>query len=361
MKNINYALLVLFGIFFSSCSVEEMDTTSELAYIDLNANDVKDNTRTTSTSIKCLKKNLFDADGTNLGVLIFTVRDEDVKIRFKTEGDFKFTDVNLSLKRLNLNELDNFANETPVDADFNHKAVLQTKNYRYDFIVDKTQLGMYNRLAAHAILESDKGEVKDVWTEGWNSFILADFSYCGEWPNAEYISSTEDIQYFAPLTAGTSGDYPDTGTSSDTVSLTSENPVTEGYVDIPLHFSDIPEGYKSVTLSIDFKDLDLHTDVLTSGSNVVEFKETFILMDSGGKIIAELNENHESDGDFTWEYEIPDYVITEVDYNDPYEDGLTLYARIGASLNLTNGNGVTVKNTIESIENMTLSGDLVIK
>ena len=359
MKNLCYSLLLIVGTFFS-CSVEEIDNPGNfesLTHIDLNALDNSIQDRSASQGVRCFKKPLKQANGKRVGWLSFVVTDNDVIVTYRLSNEYSINETHLSLEAWTLDQIDQINTDTPQLKDFpyftDHGDGSDLQWNRYSYTIKKSTLGKFSRYAAFALVTDSKGQQKAIWAAAWESFMLADFSLCGTWPDEDVVRTVSDIDYYAPLSAETSGSYPTYGMHAETVTVTSENPLSEGYVDIELKFTDIPVGFTKSTLSIDFLDLDLHPDMIQSGENMVDFHETFTLYDQEMKQIITLNDSHEQDGDFTWTYDISDSLLSG--------DELTFYVRITASLMLMEGTGITASNTIEHMKNITLTGDVVIK
>ncbi len=163
----------------------------------------------------------------------------------------------------------------------------------------------------------------------------------------------ENMNFFIPLQESTSGTYPSAGSEEDIITLSPDNPVSEGYLDIELNFTDLPSNISEANLSMSFYDLDLMTDNIHAGGNEINFSETLTLMDQSGKILYELNGSGEEDGDFDWTVIIPNYAFTD--------KSLTLYLRLTAKCELVKGSGIQLINTYESIEDVNLCLSLIEK
>ncbi|NNK87125.1 MAG: hypothetical protein HKO90_02475 [Flavobacteriaceae bacterium] len=359
MKNLCYALLLIVGTFFS-CSVEEIDnskTNKSISSIDLNALDNAIQGRSTSYGVRCFNKPLIDVKGDRVGWLSFLVSDHEVSVTYRFSNEYSINETRLTIEAWSMQEVDYVNSDIPQPKDFpyatDHGEGADLKENLFTYTINKTTLGKYSRYAAFAEITDAKGQQKKIWAGAWASYMLADFSYCGTWPEEEVIRTVNDVEFFAPLSAETSGSYPYAGSHSETVTVTNDKPLSEGYVDIELKFTDLPLGFTKSTLSIDFLDLDLHPDIIQSGENMVDFHETFTLYDDKMKQIITLNDSYDRDGDFTWTYDLPNNLLMS--------DELTLYVRVTASLMLMEGSGITASNTIEHIKNITLSGDVIIK
>ncbi|MBT8253268.1 MAG: hypothetical protein KJO00_02685 [Bacteroidia bacterium] len=354
MKNLAYIFGILI-ISLYSCSVEEVDTDTNipLNVLDLNAADAQSQSRSVNTT-SCFRTPLVDKNEERFGWLIFTVLESELKVDYQLRTELSIVKTNLSIESWTMEEADDIDTEVPVVENFAHQTEHSETGNRFTYMIDKNDIWAYSRYASHIIVEDVKGQVIPMWAGKWSRFMFADFSYCGDWPDkSEICNSTDNIDFFAPLMPETSGPHPEFGTSSDTVTLNQNNPYSEGSVEIALNFTDLPEGFKDATISIDFEDLDLHTDTLHSGGNTVNFAETFTLKDEYGKIIIALDENHYQDGNFTFTHELSNYLFNDKD--------ITLYATITASLDLIEGNGITAKNTIEKMTNISICGIKTIK
>ena len=360
MKNLCYALLVIVGTFYS-CSVEEIDNSNpidSISHIDLNALDVKTQGRSASSNVvRCFKKQLKDSKNNRVGWLSFSVSDEAVTVNFKFSKEYSINETKLSIEAWSLEEADHINSDAISLDDFpystNHGEGDNVPGNSFSYTINKSTLGKFSRYAAFAMVTDSKGQQKKIWAGAWASYLLADFSYCGIWPDEDVVRTVNDVEFFAPLSAQTSGSFPEAGSYSETVTVSNDNPLSEGYVDIELKFTDIPVGFTKSSLSIDFIDLDLHPDMIQAGNSMVDFHETFTLYDDMMKQIITLNDSHEQDGDFTWTYSISDDLING--------DELTLYVRVTASLMHMEGNAVSASNTIEHMKNIQLIGDVVIK
>ncbi len=338
---------------FYSCSVEETDSLASYSVIDLNAADAKIQSRTTGTAPLCFRKQLKTDTDQRVGWLMFYVHEHEVQVDFRISTEYSFDKTNLSLQPIAQEEIDMLDAELPNTDQFEYQTNHGPNVNKYTYMISRNDVGQFCQMAGHALVTNSKGEPMDIWADKWNTFVLADFSNCGTWPDEPFLSTAPDVDFYAPLMAESSGEFPVFGNSSDTVSVDQDNPITEGYVDIPLVFSNIPVGLKNAVLKIEFTDLDLHTDIISSGGNIVEFKESLMLMDSDGKILYELNEQSEQDGDFTWTYNISDNYISTGE--------MQLTARVSASLALIQGNGISATNTMEYMKNISITGEVIIK
>ena len=352
MKTLRYALLLVIVSFFS-CSVEEVDQIeTTVSFIDLNAVDSKSRNSALYNASKCFREPFIDSKGNRLGWLKFYATDDDIKVLFELSSTYKFKETRLSLEAWSLEEANSINNQAPQPKDFpyvKHHEEAHTVT-KYIENVDKITLGKYSRYSAFAIVTDPKGSEYRIWAGAWASYLLADFGNCTSW---QTIRTTSDVDFFAPLTADSSGEFPTSGNHSDTVTLTPDNSFTEGYVDIELRFTDIPFGFKNATLSIDFIDLDLHHDIITAGGNMIDFHETFMLLDHEKKPLYLLDDSSEEDGNFKWTHDLPEHMN--------FGEEVVFYARVKSSLMLMEGNGITATNTVEHMKNIRLKGDVIIK
>jgi hypothetical protein len=100
---------------------------------------------------------------------------------------------------------------------------------------------------------------------------------------------------------------------------------------------------------MDFTDLDLQGDNISSGSNKATLFETFALMDKSGSVLAVLNRSYPDDDDFIWTYNLSDALF----------DGTTLNldTYFTAALNLTQGTSISVGNSPEKVANVRICGE----
>lgn len=160
----------------------------------------------------------------------------------------------------------------------------------------------------------------------------------------------DDMEFYNSFSIDSSGVYPSAGTSSDQVTVTSGNPVTAGTLEVEFAFTDIPDNFENITLSMDFIDLDLQGDYLSSGWKRLNLFETFKLYDAGDNLLDTLDDNDEEDDDFSYSISIADDLVSD--------NSLTLTGEIGATITLTRGSSLTVSNAEEGIENISLCGEI---
>ncbi len=170
---------------------------------------------------------------------------------------------------------------------------------------------------------------------------------CQEGENCLYL---DDAYFYIPLKTSTSGVYPTKGTTSDSVSLTRSAPTSSGYLDFEYSITGIPDNFSDGSLNMHFTDLDLTGDTITSGSNVVTLYETFSLMDSNGNVLTTLNSSSGYNDNFDWSFAIPNNLIVD--------NSLTLKARLTSATTLTSGSGLTLTNTQEGIQSISLCGNV---
>ncbi len=167
---------------------------------------------------------------------------------------------------------------------------------------------------------------------------------CGE----EVCNYTDDMNFYTALSATASGTYPTKGTTADQVTLSRSNPTSSGYLDLNLDFDYIDSELTDPSISINFSDLDLHGDTVTSGSNTATLFETFTLYDTSGNQLAYLDSSYGSDDNFTWS--------TPIDKDLIIDNTLHLRARMTATVTLTTGSSITLQNTIEGMSDISICG-----
>jgi len=161
--------------------------------------------------------------------------------------------------------------------------------------------------------------------------------------------TTSDYTYYTALSEDSSGTYPTAGTESDSVTITDDDPSSEGYLYINLDFDNIPSGIKNPIFSIEFVDLDLHGDSIRSGENRGTLTETFTLLDENNNVLATLDDSHPDDDNFIWETSISENLIQG--------NSLSLIAKFTANVTLTRGDELRVTNSSEGIKNISLCGE----
>lgn len=158
----------------------------------------------------------------------------------------------------------------------------------------------------------------------------------------------DDTYFYIPLKSSTSGTYPTKGTSADSVTLTRSAPTSSGYLDFEYTMTGLPDNFTDATISMNFTDLDLQGDTITSGSNVATLYETFTLMDANNNVLATLNSSSEYNDNFTWSIAIPDNLISD--------NSLSLKARFTSTTTLTQGTSMSLTNTQEGVQDISLCG-----
>ncbi len=160
----------------------------------------------------------------------------------------------------------------------------------------------------------------------------------------------EDMAFYNAFTPEASGTYPLAGISSDEVTVTDDDPVSTGTLEVAFEFTDIPADFTDPTLTMDFLDLDLQGDTLRSGWQRLTLFEAFRLYDDADTLLDTLDDNDNEDDDFAYSIAIADELI----------DGetLDLKGEIEATVTLTRGWSLRVSNAEEGIENIYLCGTI---
>jgi len=158
---------------------------------------------------------------------------------------------------------------------------------------------------------------------------------------------TGNLSYYIPLKQSTSGTYPTYGHSSDSVTLTKTSRSSNGYVIVPFTFNSVPLDLHNASLKMDFLDLDLHGDF----SSTLLLTEAFTLMDVNNNNLITLTGTYPEDDDFSWEYPIPSNLLARTT--------LTFKARLTGLVDLQGNNTITVTNSAEGINNISICGKSV--
>jgi cysteine-rich repeat protein len=162
-------------------------------------------------------------------------------------------------------------------------------------------------------------------------------------------ASPNEYEFYIPFKSSSSGDYPTKGKSSDTVTLSSSNPTSDGYLNLDIDFENLPTDLTNAKLYIQFTDLDLQGDEIRDGSKRGTLYETFKLWDESNNLLGELDETDPQDDNFTWNKSLPDSLFGS--------SNLTLKSKLTAELELTKNSPLSVTNSKESIKNIKICGD----
>jgi len=154
-----------------------------------------------------------------------------------------------------------------------------------------------------------------------------------------------NVSFYIPITPATSGNYPTAGDNSDSVTLTTKAPISEGYINVDMNFSGIPTSFTNVTLSMNFTDLDLKGDLGTG----YRLDEAFTLMDKDGNTLVSLGASNSKEDNFVWTYPLSDGLFTG-------NSAVLLKSRYNAKVTLLSGSSVTVTKTVDSTINIQLCG-----
>jgi hypothetical protein len=155
---------------------------------------------------------------------------------------------------------------------------------------------------------------------------------------------TGNLNYYIPLKQSTSGLYPTYGHSSDSVTLTKTSRSSNGYVIVPFTFNNMPLDLHNASLKMNFVDLDLHGDF----SSTLLLTEAFTLMDVNNNNLITLTGTYPEDDNFSWEYPIPSGLLGQT--------SLTFKARLTGLVDLQGNNTITVTNSSEQINNISVCG-----
>jgi cellulose synthase/poly-beta-1,6-N-acetylglucosamine synthase-like glycosyltransferase len=158
----------------------------------------------------------------------------------------------------------------------------------------------------------------------------------------------DDLNYYLALTPADSGTFPVKGSAADQVTVTKTAPTSTGYLDLNLNFDYLPDELTNPYISLNFSDLDLHGDTVSSGSNTATLFETFKLYDANNNQLASLDSSYGSDDNFSWSMPI--------DKNLIINNSLTLRARMTATVTLKSGTTITLVNTNEGISDISICG-----
>lgn len=222
-------------------------------------------------------------------------------------------------------------------------------------------IGKFTRTISIADLSDSERQVISLvsWpgTAGVRSIALAtnlaDWRDIGE--EYEYVSrcyNFNDYSFYIPFKDSASGDYPAFGSSVDQATLSPANNVSNGYVNISLGFSGIPEGFRNADLFMDFTDLDLFVDQYLISGNSITLQENFTLFDINNNQLAHLDGSYGQSDKFTWQYPISNSILTPGNF--------TLKTKFGSTLSLLSGSGLTVSNSLDGMSDIRLCGSQIV-
>lgn len=160
---------------------------------------------------------------------------------------------------------------------------------------------------------------------------------------APFDMSSGWVDFFIPLKVSTSGEYPSSGTASDSVYLSSSHPTSSGFLDMTLDFPSVPAGATSATLYLDLIDLDLKGDLNQAGSAKATLFETLTVIDSLGRQLAYLDQTSGPDDNFTWT------VPLVPDEHSTLPSSYALDLHFTATTTLIAGSSIGLRNTVESV------------
>lgn len=347
---------------FFSCSTEELDQNATLTQVTTELGDSNSGSSRVidyPNAAGCLKYEMADENGNVLGLLVIGMNLGNVDFEFFTEKDWEIKSSYVTILECGIGEvpldingkpdpsLYQYANKPPKGSVENHIYV------QPDFV---SQVTCFSALSK---INHPKFGTRYVYLKTQDYSETADFTNCPDFTFLEgiplcYSSNFGDnMDFFIPLSESSSGVYPDAGTTSDSVSITPENPVSSGTVEIDMVFDFIDNKFTNAELNLSFVDLDLFPDTINAGGNVAVFKETLTILDSKNKEVAVLDEFYLEDGDFDWSVEINKNMIDE--------GSLKLTFILTSTIELISGNGLQVSNTPESIQGIALCGEIVEK
>ncbi|MBT8273027.1 MAG: hypothetical protein KJO77_04425, partial [Bacteroidia bacterium] len=287
MKKPIYVLIVL-AFVLSGCSKDVIDnpiTNKDIATIDLKYAEADTQSRANSNQELnipmdpnvCFRTQLLDSKLETMGYADFALVEGDIVITFKTDGYWKLVESYLDVIECTGADFPLDANGNPDMSVFKYSSYHKNPVKRVDYFLDQDDISDSMCFAAFAKIADSYGNTMDVWAHGWEMYTPAYQKGClpdeieGNFEDA--CSEASDIEFYIPLQSSTSGVYPVAGTSADSVVLKSNDPTSEGYVDIDLIFSEIPNNFKDAAISISFYDLDLYTDIIESNGRVISFAE----------------------------------------------------------------------------------------
>lgn len=156
-------------------------------------------------------------------------------------------------------------------------------------------------------------------------------------------------EFFIALSPETSGHHPPFGQTADTVTVSSSDPITRGYITTDIIFEAIPESVQDIFLKMEFTDLDLHGDIIYSGRG--SLYETFTLFDIEGNELAFLDETYSDDDDFSWELNLDRGLVDE-------DGGLQMLIRLDGIVRHLSGRSMTITNSSEAYEIIEICGEV---
>ena len=357
MKTQIYVIALLILSIFS-CSNDPVENTNDLDTYVLIEDSQFNFTRSTAIPAEenlCSRIALISENHVEVGVIDFILTSTEIIASFKTLDNFTLVSTNLSMIDPSIESFPMLANGIPMVSAFEYAETHHGDEKVFAYTIEMESFADAYAFIPFATVQDQNGILHDVWgiANKFTDMSTAAFPQiapgkCGDIKIECYESS--DVEFYIPLSQETSGVFDVDGTSADIVSITPDSPTTEGYLEVELMFGAIPKGLGKAKLSIDFNDLDLYTDYISSGGNEATFVETFTLRNEMGETVAILDGSHHQDGNFNWIYDLP---------NGSFDgEEFTLYVTFNTHLELTQGNGLQVTNTIEGMFNISICGEI---
>ncbi len=227
----------------------------------------------------------------------------------------------------------------------------------WDFAGTHELIGKFTRTVSVADLSENERQVISLVTWPGTSAVrsIALATNLSNWRDIgeplEYVSrcyNASNYSFYIPFKESASGDYPAYGSSVDQATLNSSNNISNGYLNVNVNFSNIPQGFTDADLFMDFSDLDLQIDQYLISGNTITLQEDLLLFDNNNTQLAHLDEAHGQNDQFTWQYPVPNSILTPGNFS--------LKTRFESTLSLLSGSGLTVSNSLEGLSNVQLCG-----